>query len=186
MNKKINTTRISKFLSFVLRHHPDKIGLKLDEQGWAEVEILLEKLNENGKSVTRELLEHVVETNTKKRFAFNGDRSKIRANQGHSIKIDHGYKPIQPPEILFHGTAKRYLPSILASGLEKRSRHHVHLSANLSTASNVGKRHGKLVILSIQALDMHKAGFEFFVSENQVWLTEHVPVKYIIQDSVKE
>lgn len=179
MNKKINTTRVSKFLSFVLRHHPEKINLTLDQQGWAEVTDLIEKLNNHGMMINRETLVHVVATNTKKRFSFNEDHSKIRANQGHSIKIDHGFVPTEPPEFLYHGTAKRFLSSILASGLEKRNRHHVHLSADLKTASEVGRRHGKLVLLSIRSLDMHKAGFEFFLSENKVWLTDHVPVKYI-------
>lgn len=181
MNHKPNTTRISKFLSLVLRHQPEKIGLTLDPQGWADVDILIEKLNTKGLKINREILEEVVATNPKKRFALNEDHSKIRANQGHSIQIDHGFKPVTPPAILYHGTAQRSVESILESGIQKRNRHHVHLSADTPTATNVGQRHGKPVILHIRALDMHQAGFEFYLSENLVWLTTEVPAEYIVK-----
>ena len=183
MNTKPSHTRISKFLSLVLRHKPEKIGLTLDGEGWAEVNPLIEKLNNHGLMVTRKILEEVVATNSKKRFAFNEDQAKIRANQGHSIQIDHGFKPIEPPQILYHGTATRFLESIMNTGIQKRNRHHVHLSGDLSTATNVGQRHGKPVILHVRALDMYQAGFEFFLSENQVWLTDEVPVEYIEKEA---
>lgn len=179
MNTKPSHTRISKFLSLVLRHKPEIIDLNLDPQGWAEVNSLIEKLNQHGLMITRKILEEVVTTNPKKRFALNEDQTKIRANQGHSIQIDHGFKPIQPPRFLYHGTATRFLENILETGIQKRNRHHVHLSIDLPTATNVGQRHGKPIILIVRALDMHQAGFEFYLSENQVWLTEEVPVGYI-------
>ena len=179
MDLKPSYTRISKFLSLVLRHRPEKIGLRLDEQGWAEVNPLIEKLNAHGLMVTRRILEEVVATNPKKRFSFNEDQTKIRANQGHSIQIDHGFTAVEPPEILFHGTAQKFLKSILTTGIQKRNRHHVHLSADLPTATNVGQRHGKVVILQVRALEMHKAGAEFYLSENGVWLTDEVPVDFI-------
>ncbi len=179
MKPKPSHTRISKFLSLVLRHRPEKIGLELDPQGWAEVNPLIDKLNAHGLMVSRKILEEVVATNPKKRFALNDDQTKIRANQGHSIQIDHGFKPTEPPEILYHGTAQKFLKSILATGIQKRNRHHVHLSADLDTATNVGQRHGKVVILHVRALEMHKAGAEFYLSENGVWLTDEVKVAYI-------
>lgn len=181
--KKMNTNKAikhSKFLSLILRHKPETIGVSLDANGWIDIDILIEKMNDYGRKINREELLFVVENNPKKRFAINELENKIRANQGHSIDIDHGFQPIQPPEKLYHGTAQRFLDSIFGSGLEKRNRHHVHLSSDLTTASQVGLRHGKLVILEVQALKMHQDGFEFYQSENGVWLTDKVPAKYLI------
>lgn len=176
---KPNNKKISKFLSLVLRHKPQVIGLDLDDNGWAETQELLEKLAKNNRKIDLETLEEVVANNDKKRFAFNADKTKIRASQGHSIEVKLGYAPVEPPEILFHGTATRFLDSIQKQGLLKGNRHQVHLSQNIETASNVGSRHGKVIVLKVKALDMYKAGFEFFISENQVWLTDHVPVEYL-------
>jgi len=176
---KPNHKKISKFLSLVLRHKPETIGLDLDENGWAETQVLLEKLANNNKKIDFRTLEEVVANNDKKRFAFNADKTKIRASQGHSIKVELGYAAVEPPEMLFHGTATRFLDSIQKQGLLKGNRHQVHLSKEIDTATNVGSRHGKVVVLKVKALEMHKAGFEFFVSENQVWLTDQVPVEYL-------
>lgn len=176
---KPNNKKISKFLSLVLRHKPETIGLDLDENGWAETQVLLEKLANNNKNIDFKTLEEVVADNDKKRFAFNADKTKIRASQGHSIKVELGYATVEPPEMLFHGTATRFLDSIQKQGLLKGNRHQVHLSKDMDTATNVGGRHGKVVVLKVKALEMHKAGFEFFVSENQVWLTDQVPVEYL-------
>lgn len=167
--------KTSKFLSYILRHNPDKLGLILDEQGWVSVEELLTKLN----NVSMEQLEYVVANNNKKRFAFNEDKTKIRANQGHSIKIDLAYSPIEPPEFLYHGTATKNITSIQKGGIIKGSRHHVHLSADIDTATNVGQRHGKPIILMVQSKAMYEAGHEFFLSENGVWLTDFVPTAFI-------
>lgn len=180
MNEK-QKTKISKFMSLVLRHKPEQIGLELDEAGWADVKSLIEKMNAKGKKVNFEIVEHVVDTNNKKRFAFNKDKTRIRANQGHSIEVEHGYKPVEPPEILYHGTGEKSLSSIMETGIDKRNRHHVHLSADVETALNVGQRHGKPIILEIASMDMMNDGHDFFLSENGVWLTENVPVKYIKQ-----
>lgn len=175
----INLIKISKFLSFVLRHKPEAIGLTLDRQGWAEVDLLINLARQQGTNLDRTLLEQVVATNNKKRFSFNADRSKIRANQGHSVTVDLDLAPQQPPEYLFHGTATRFIESISRQGLLKQNRHHVHLSADESTAIEVGKRHGKPIVLKIQAQKMSDAGLTFFLSENNVWLTDRVPPEYI-------
>lgn len=174
------TKRISKFLSLILRHQPQKINLTLDEYGWTKVDELIQKSNDFGVKFSREELDEVVATNNKKRFSFNEDGTQIRANQGHSIKINLGYKAVEPPKTLFHGTATRFLEDIKKEGLKKMKRHHVHLSADQVTATSVGKRHGKLALLTIQSKAMHDAGYEFFVSENGVWLTDSVPVEFIV------
>ncbi len=171
-------TKISKFLSLVLRHKPETIKIKLDENGWVIVEELIRKMNNNGKKINFDILEYVVKTNFKKRFAFNADRTKIRASQGHSLEIDLNYEPINPPEILYHGTSERFLDSIFKSGIEKRNRQHVHLSFDKKTALKVGQRHGNAVIIEIQAKKMNKNGHKFYLSENKVWLTDYVPIKY--------
>ena len=175
----------SKFLSLVLRHRPELIGIQLNPQGWVRVDELLEKMAAHGKAMDFATLTEVVVTNNKKRFAFNEDQTMIRANQGHSINIDLGYMPAQPPEFLYHGTASRFVNSILQQGIQKRQRHHVHLSADLDTARSVGSRHGSPVILQVQARLMQAAGIAFFRSENGVWLTEHVDPKYILTEIKK-
>lgn len=180
--KTTNTyVKLSKFLSLVLRHKPETIGIQLDKNGWTDVQILLQKIQQFGKAIDLKTLQAVVDNNDKKRFAFNEDRSKIRANQGHSLKIELGYTPQTPPDILYHGTVERFLESIFQTGLDKRQRHHVHLSSEIATATNVGKRRGKPVILKINTLKMHADGFLFYLSKNGVWLTEKVPLKYINQ-----
>lgn len=180
------TTRISKFLSLVLRHTPEKIGIELDDAGWTPVNVLLEKMKISGQKLSFDLLVHVVNTNKKKRFAFNEDKTKIRANQGHSVKVDHGFKPMSPPQVLYHGTSLNALKSILQHGIDKQNRHHVHLSADIDTALKVGQRHGKPTILKIKSLEMEKSGHEFYLSANNVWLTDFVPVDYIIQRDKKD
>jgi putative RNA 2'-phosphotransferase len=173
--------RISKFLSLVLRHQPETINIQLDANGWTDIDFLLEKMNEHGFVINKDILRHVVETNSKKRFALSEDGRKIRASQGHSVEVELGYQPQKPPAILYHGTAETSIASIFKTGLEKRSRHHVHLSAEEATAINVGQRYGKPVVLKVHAEEMVQAGFQFYLSENGVWLTDHVPVNYISQ-----
>lgn len=176
---KSQKTITSKFLSLVLRHRPELIGLNLDAQGWVDVEELIQKIRESGRSIDLPALERLVETNEKRRFSFNNDNTKIRANQGHSVKIDLGLNPEIPPQILYHGTGHRSVNSILQTGLHKGKRHHVHLSSNIPTAIEVGKRHGKPVVFEVCAGEMHKNGYKFFISENGVWLTEEVPARYL-------
>ncbi|MBO9199316.1 MULTISPECIES: RNA 2'-phosphotransferase [Niastella] len=170
---------ISKFLSLVLRHEPAQIGLALDEEGWADVAELMEKMNKKGPRIDFATLEIVVETNDKKRFAFNEDKTRIRASQGHTIEVDLNLPPQVPPTVLYHGTADKNLPIIKEKGLVRMERQHLHLSAEVSTAKNVGGRHGKPVVLVIQALAMHEKGYVFYLSANGVWLTDHVPAAFI-------
>ncbi|MCB9261646.1 MAG: RNA 2'-phosphotransferase [Flavobacteriales bacterium] len=171
---------ISKFLSMVLRHQPETIGIQLDQNGWANVAELIEKSNKSGIQFDRDILNHIVATNSKKRFAFNETLEKIRASQGHSVGIELGYINQKPPEILYHGTGEKSVPSILNMGLEKRNRQHVHLSVSLETAIQVGQRHGKPFVFKVLAEQMFYDNFQFFISENGVWLTDHVPTKYLI------
>ncbi|MBL0742048.1 RNA 2'-phosphotransferase [Chryseolinea lacunae] len=173
------TVRISKFLSLVLRHQPETIQITLDENGWTDVAVLLDRLKAHGLSVSKEILQHVVDTNSKKRFAFNDNQTKIRASQGHSVSVDLDYAPQTPPDILYHGTSTTALESIFKTGLEKRQRHHVHLSADKETARTVGQRYGKAVVLTVDTGAMHREGYAFYVSENAVWLTDHVPANYL-------
>lgn len=173
------TTSLSKFLSLVLRHQPEAINIKLDEQGWVVVDELLLKAAAHGKAITLEILNHIVETNAKKRFAFDDARQKIRASQGHSVEVELGYEAQIPPDVLYHGTASQSVEAILQTGLEKRSRQHVHLSSDLETAVKVGQRHGKPVVLTVAAGEMHRLGHKFYLSENKVWLTDFVPTDFI-------
>lgn len=171
--------RLSKFLSLVLRHKPETIGLYLNAQGWADVAELLSKAKAHGVTLTRPQLEQIVATNDKQRFAFSPDGQCIRANQGHSIRVDLGLEPQLPPPHLYHGTATRFLDSIRQQGLLARGRDHVHLSADAATAVRVGQRHGIPVVLTIQAGAMHDAGLLFYRSANGVWLVSHVPLNFI-------
>jgi putative RNA 2'-phosphotransferase len=171
--------RTSKFLSLVLRHEPERVGLKLDHAGWVNVDELLATLNRHGVSLTLEQLRHIVATSDKKRFAFNDDETRIRASQGHSIDVELQYAPQVPPALLYHGTATRFLDSIRDKGLLKMERHHVHLSAETVVTVQVGARHGKPALLIIRAGEMHRAGHVFYRSANGVWLVEHVPPQFI-------
>lgn len=170
--------KLSVFISLVLRHKPEAAGITLDEHGWANVEELLRGINETGRKINMEILENIVATDNKQRYSFNEDKTLIRANQGHSIPVDVGLKEQNPPEILYHGTATRFLNSILNDGLKPMSRLYVHLSKDIETAWKVGKRHGDPVILKINSRDMYKDGYKFYLSENGVWLIEKVDAKY--------
>ncbi len=174
--------KTSKFLSYVLRHHPELINLNLDENGWTDVGELITKSTNDSQGFTFEELNEIVETNDKKRFIFNEDKTRIRANQGHSIDINLALVPQQPPEFLYHGTAQSNIESILEKGIEKRNRQHVHLSQDKETATKVGMRHGKPFILIINTQKMSDDGIEFYLSENDVWLTDFVDAKYIYQN----
>jgi putative RNA 2'-phosphotransferase len=173
------TVKISKFLSRVLRHKPEAISLTLDPAGWVEVAELLTACQQHGLPISLEELRAVVASNDKKRFSFSEDSSLIRANQGHSIIVELGYQPVEPPPLLYHGTAERFLPSIRAKGLVKGKRHHVHLSPDILTATKVGARHGQPVVLTVNSSEMYRAGYVFYQSANGVWLTDHVPVAYL-------
>lgn len=173
-------TSLGRKLSLVLRHKPEVIGLTLDENGWADVPELIRKMQGDGSKLTRAGLVEIVETNDKRRYSFSEDQSRIRANQGHSLEnVDLQLQPQVPPAELFHGTATRFLDSILEGGINRGSRQHVHLSTNKDTAVQVGNRHGKVIILKIDAAAMVAGGYTFYLSANGVWLTDFVPVQYI-------
>ena len=166
----------SRYMSLLLRHQPEKEKLVLDKEGWCDVHDLLVavKIESMG-----DLIE-IVETNDKKRFAFNADKSKIRASQGHSVKVDLKMKSIRPPQFLYHGTISEYIPSIIKKGLDKGNRTYVHMSVDRETAQKVGdRRRSTTKILMIDAEDMYEDGYQFFKSENGVWLTDNVPTKFI-------
>jgi putative RNA 2'-phosphotransferase len=169
----------SKFLSLILRHKPEEIGLILDPEGWADLDELIRLANAKGNALTRELVREIVASNDKQRFALSPDGLRIRANQGHSVHVDLKLEPQPPPDILFHGTATRFVASILEAGLRPGSRQHVHLSAGEDTAINVGSRHGKPVVLKVRAADMVRDGHRFYRSANGVWLTDLVPPGYL-------
>lgn len=170
--------RISKRLSYVLRHDPASVGLVLDEGGWVGVDDLLDALGRHGLVITAEEPAAVVAGNDKQRFAVAGGR--IRASQGHSVPVDLGLSPHTPPDVLYHGTARRNLESIMAGGLRRGSRHHVHLSVDTGTAHRVGSRHrGPVAVFAVDAAAMAADSHIFFVSANGVWLTDHVPARYL-------
>lgn len=181
MNEK-EKRKISKSLSLVLRHAPETIGLELDENGWAQTAAILSKYQTRFPGFSIEMLREVVQTNDKQRFAFNEDETKIRANQGHSLKtVDINLEAKEPPHIVYHGTAERNVDSITKNGIDKRSRQHVHLSADKETAHKVGSRHGAPIILKIDSYKMSQDGLVFFQSANGVWLTDFIDPKYIKQ-----
>lgn len=171
---------LGRFISLVLRHKPEAVGIQLDEHGWAEVDALIQGMNRVGRKIDNETLERIVRENNKKRYSYNEDHTKIRANQGHSIQVDVQLKEAIPPEKLYHGTATHFLEHIEKEGIQKRSRQYVHLSSNKEIAVDVGKRHGKPVVLVIDAKRMHQDGIKFYCSENKVWLCNEVQWKYIM------
>ena len=175
----MDAVRASKRLSFVLRHRPSSIGISLDDAGWVDVEVLLAALAAHGLAVTREQLEHVVATNDKRRFAFDGAGTRIRASQGHSVAVALGYPPEPPPAELFHGTVETSLAGILAEGLRPGRRHAVHLSVDVLTARTVGARRGRAVVLRVDVAAMAIAGAVFTGSANGVWLVPAVPPGFI-------
>lgn len=174
----VNLTKISRFLSMVLRHKPEVIGIELDEHGWAEVRELLEGMNRKY-AIDMKTLEEIVRTDDKQRYSFSEDRTLIRANQGHSIPVDVELPVRKPPKLLWHGTAEKYVPSIDRLGLLPRSRLYVHLSGDAETAVKVGRRHGKPVVYQVSAEQMEQDGYVFYQSVNGVWLTKSVPVQYL-------
>ncbi len=171
--------KLSVFISLVLRHKPDAAGIQLDEHGWANVDELIEGINNTGRTIDMDVLEEIVRTDNKQRYSFNEDRTLIRANQGHSISVDVELEEKQPPQYLYHGTADRFMDSIMAEGLKPMSRLYVHLSKDKETAVKVGKRHGSPVVIKIKAEEMWKDGIKLYLSQNGVWLTKYVDKKYI-------
>ena len=172
-------TEISKFLSYHLRHHPEKLGLTMEKGGWVSIEELLKASAQNNVPLSLSELTEVVINNDKKRFSFDETGTKIRANQGHSINIDLQLNPRIPPDLLYHGTHPQVVNTILKEGIKKMSRHHVHLSVDILTAEKVGQRRGKPIILQIDTKKMNEDGFIFYCSDNNIWLVDFVPPQYL-------
>lgn len=178
-----DSVQLSKFLSLILRHKPDTIGLKLDKQGWAVIDELIIKSISSGMALNRKELLHIIQTSEKKRFSVSDDGQRIRAAQGHSVSVELGLSTQEPPRLLYHGTAARFIDSILSQGLNPQSRQQVHLSADAATAHRVGQRHGKPIVLKIEAFRMHAGGFKFYLADNGVWLTDQVPPEFLASSS---
>lgn len=176
----MSKNEISKYIALVLRHKPDAIDISLDEHGWANVDDLVAGIAKTY-SFDRNMLEEIVAEDNKRRYSFNEDHTLIRANQGHSIPVDVELKKVSPPEILYHGSAVKYEAAIDEQGLLPKSRLYVHLSKDYETAINVGKRHGSPVVYRVKSKEMEQDGFDFFLSENGVWLTKAVPTKYLVK-----
>lgn len=175
----MNYTKKSKFLSLVLRHHPEEIGIQLDAHGWANVPEILD-----GMGLSMQELEHIVDTDNKQRYSFNMDKTKIRANQGHSVLVDVELEKATPPAILWHGTAQKYVSSIDQMGLISKKRLYVHLSKDIDTAKRVGSRHGKVVVYQVNTKQMCLDGYSFYLSKNGVWLTKRVPAIYLRKETI--
>ncbi|MGY2893533.1 RNA 2'-phosphotransferase [Deinococcus sp. UYEF24] len=171
--------KTSKFLSQHLRHRPEAIGIVLERGGWVGVDALLTACARHGHPISREQLGQVVQQDSKRRFSYDETGERLRANQGHTTAVELEFEVVTPPALLYHGTATRFLPDILASGLSRMNRHHVHLSGDLDTAAKVGRRHGQLALLDVQARAMSQAGLIFYRSANGVWLTDSVPVEFL-------
>jgi putative RNA 2'-phosphotransferase len=176
-------TICSKFLSKHLRHAPEALGLSMEPGGWVPVDALLEACNRRNFRITREELEEVVARNNKQRFSFDPTGTRIRANQGHSVEVDLQLEPMVPPPVLYHGTGSQNAESIQRQGLHRMSRHHVHLSGDMSTALNVGARHGRPIVFEVDAAAMHQAGYEFYRSANGVWLVDRVPPEFLKRET---
>lgn len=174
----MNLKRTSCFLSLILRHKPETIGISLDEHGWANVAELIEGISKT-REFNMDILEEIVRTDEKERYSFNEDKTLIRANQGHSIPVDVELEEVEPPEELWHGTGEKYVASIDEIGLIRKSRLYVHLSKDKETALKVGSRHGRPVLYTVKTKEMYQDGYTFFLSKNGVWLTKEVPVKYL-------
>ncbi|WP_242958177.1 RNA 2'-phosphotransferase [Lachnoclostridium sp. An76] len=172
--------RLSRYLSLILRHHPEVLGISLDAHGWADVDELIAGIAQK-KNFNREILEEIVRTDKKQRYSFSEDGAKIRANQGHSVQVDLELQPIEPPDLLWHGTAEKYTASIEKTGLKSGSRMYVHLSPDIETAVAVGKRHGRPIVYEVKSGQMYRDGFCFYRSANGVWLTHDVTKVYLVR-----
>lgn len=177
---KSDSIRISKFLSYILRHRPDAIGISLDNEGWVNIKDIIKGARKHGKQINKEDIFVAVAENDKQRFSLSDDNLRIRARQGHSFSVNLGLKSVEPPKILYHGTVWRFVNSIALKGLIKGKRQYVHLSSNIKTAIKVGGRRGKPLVLEVDSETMYKDGYLFYLSENKVWLTDNVPFAYIL------
>ncbi len=174
----MDLTRTSRYISMILRHKPEEIGIKLDAHGWADVRALIKGVNKKH-PLDKDILEEIVRTDEKGRYAFNADHTRIRATQGHSIPVDLELREAEPPAVLYHGTGEKFVASIKRQGLISKARLYVHLSKDRETAVSVGKRHGWPVVFEVNAAQMRKDGYTFYLSENGVWLIKAVPAQYL-------
>ncbi|MFO7944360.1 MAG: RNA 2'-phosphotransferase [Anaerolineales bacterium] len=179
--KQKRRTHLSKFLSLILRHKPEEIGLTLDRGGWVEIEKLLTRANRQGVNLDRATLKEIVESNPKNRFEISMDGERIRARYGHSLEVNLGYQPQEPPDVLYHGTAHRFLKDIKQNGLRSQGRKYVHLSSTAKVARQVGSRHGKPIILRLDARRMQADGCDFYSPTEEIWLVKDVPPEYLLQ-----
>lgn len=177
--------KIGRYITYILRHHPESIGIELDEHGWARVDELIQGVSKKY-PIDMNILEEIVRTDNKGRHSFNEDKTLIRANQGHTVKVNVELQEVVPPTILYHGTATKYVNSIDSEGLISKKRLHVHLSSDLETAIKVGKRHGDVVVYKVLSEEMYKDGYVFYLSVNGVWLVSDVPVRYLLKQKVEE
>lgn len=182
----MDEVKLSKFISLILRHQPEVINIKLDEKGWANVDELIDGINRKGYHIDFKILSEIVKNNNKQRFTFNDDQTKIRANQGHSIDVDVELEEVIPPDILYHGTSRKYVENIMKEGIKKQGRNYVHLSQDEKTAIIVGKRHGDPVVFQIDAKQMSMDGILFYQSKNKVWLTEYINPRYLSRVSDRD
>ncbi len=180
MGRNHNKNSTSKFISLILRHKPEAIGITLDEHGWAGVDELIKGVSRTC-PLDMEILEEIVASDEKQRYSFNEDKTLIRANQGHSIPVDVELPVVSPPEILYHGTGEKYASSIEKTGLISKSRLYVHLSGDVGTARKVGSRHGRPVVYEVMSGKMGSDGQVFYRSVNGVWLVEEVPAGYLVK-----
>lgn len=171
--------KLSRFVSLILRHKPETIGLTLDNQGYVSIDELLQGINNSGRTINRFILNEIVSSDNKNRYSFNENNTMIRANQGHSIPVNLNLQELTPPEILYHGTVKKYYKSIIENGLIPKDRMYVHLSEDIETAIEVGSRRGKPVLLIVKAREMYNNGYVFYKSKNGIWLISEVDNKYI-------
>ena len=179
--------KLSKFLSLILRHKPEAANIELDEHGWANIEDLIIGVNQTGRKINLEILEEIVAADQKQRYSFNADKTLLRANQGHSIPVDVELTEQKPPEFLYHGTAERFLGSIMTEGLKPMSRLYIHLSKDIETACKVGKRHGTPAVLQINSKKMHQDGYKFYLSANGVWLTKQIsPIYFTLIEHIEK
>ena len=175
----MDLTKLDRYLALILRHKPEVVGITLDNHGWADVSELIVGIAKNNPRFDMDTVERIVATDDKNRYSFNDDKTRIRANQGHSIPVDVELPPTKPPEFLCHGTGEKYVASIDKEGLVTKSRLYVHLSMDTDTATKVGSRHGRPVLYRVASGQMHRDGYTFYLSVNNVWLTKEVPVKYL-------
>ena len=180
----MNLTKASKYLALILRHKPEEIGIKLEKNGWADTAKVVKGVSMRFSGFNMETLEEIVRTDSKQRYSFTEDKKKIRANQGHSVDVEIEFDEVEPPDVLFHGTATRFMDSIFKDGLCSMTRQYVHLSGDHDTAVIVGSRHGKPIVFRVDCQKMVEDGFRFYRSANGVWLTSHVPAKYLSIDSL--